>query len=234
MSNKSSGSKKITGQTVMSTVYFFEKNLPKTIALKDCGLPLVQPIEGCFSALYGHIGRQAGFMAAKVYADKHRLNYTIIDFNVQFDKAVNTVPVGLEQLKHEELVALQRLPNAVLSKLFESYINDHHDDQHMLKSYELLVQRPELLAGFINHEDYENLKLVIYPGVTAINEKPLTIGSIPFRHWDVITSAECRLHPTTKVTLESPAPQLQASNEATHNDSESLTNRAGTNNRLRQ
>lgn len=194
--------KKKLGQTVMSTVYFFENSLPNTIALKDCGFPLNKPIDESFSALYGHIGKQAGFMLAKAYADKHRLQYTIIDFNVQFDNPIDTVPVGLEQLKNEELVSLKRLPKNEIAELFNLYIGQQ--DQDDKKAYMKLVEHPELLSNFINHPDYENLKLVIYPAITAIGEQPLTIGSIPHRHWDVITSAECRLHPNTKVTLESP------------------------------
>lgn len=194
--------KKKLGQTVMSTVYFFENTLPSIIALKDCGFPLNKPIDDSLSALYGHIGKQAGFMLAKAYADKHRLQYTIIDFNVQFDNPIDTVPVGLEQLKNAELVSLKRLPKNEITQLYNLYVNSQAQEEK--KAYMKLVENPELLSKFINHPDYENLKLVIYPGITAVGDQPLTIGSIPHRHWDVITSAECRLHPNTKVTLENP------------------------------
>ncbi|ENV52065.1 hypothetical protein L292_1667 [Acinetobacter junii CIP 107470 = MTCC 11364] len=198
--------KKEKGETVMSTVFFFEGSLPKTINLKDCGFPLTKPIDDSFPALYGHIGKQAGFIAAKEYADKHRLQFTIIDFTIKFDTPVDTVPVKLEELHNVEIVSLKRLPRNEIVQLYDKYIND--EQQHELKdnkkAYIKMVENPELLSSVINHDDFKDLKLMIYPAKTAISDNPLTIGTIPNRHWDVITSAVCRLHPNTQVSLEPP------------------------------
>lgn len=199
--SESNRNRKEKGEIAMSTVLFFEGTLPKKINLKDCGFPLEKPIEDSFQALYGHIGKQAGFMAAKNYADQHKLQFTIIDLKVRFDEAVNTVPVALDKLSNEEIISLKRLPRNEIAQLYEKYIGDNSDEK---KAYTDLVKHPELLSSVINHNDFKDLKLMIYPAMTAVSNNPLVIGTIPHRHWDIINSAVCRLHPHTQVSLESP------------------------------
>ena len=190
------------GEAELSVIFFFKGSLPDTINLKDCAFPFRTPIENCFPALYGNISKRNGILAANEYADKHQLNFTVIDFRISLEDAVDTTPKNKKEFFHSEVISLNRLSRNKIFQLYDDYIDDN--SKKILKNktaYLDLIEKPELLTHLINHQDFEKLKLLIYMAKTAISETPLTIGYIPYKNWDVITSAACRLHPNIKVNI---------------------------------
>ena len=72
------------------------------------------------------------------------------------------------------------------------------------KPHLLLMQRPDLIAAVINEPGWEHMKIVTYPAKIALSEKPLNVGTVPFRHWDSIKKATCRLNPNIQTRLDPP------------------------------
>lgn len=72
------------------------------------------------------------------------------------------------------------------------------------KPHLLLMQRPDLIASVIDEPGWEHMKVVTHPAKIALSEKPLNVGTVPFRHWDSIQKATCRLNPNMLITLDRP------------------------------
>lgn len=190
------------GEVELSSIFFFKDTLQSTINLKDCAFPFRTSIENCFPALYGNLSKKTGILAVKEYADRHQLNFTIIDFIISLEEAVDTRPKNEKELFYSEIISLNRLSKSTISQLYDDYIDN--SSQKKLKNktaYLALVEKPELLTDLINHQDFENLKLLICQAKTAISDKCLTIGYIPNRKWNMIKSPVCRLHPNIKVIV---------------------------------
>lgn len=194
----------------LSTVYFYEGTAPRVIALKDCGLPMKSPVPGAFSALYGYQSKQEGFMAARAYADKNRLQFTVIDLLVKLDQKQNPLMMKPEDLPQHDFITFQRLSRSMTDELggiLKQQLERERGDTSALdpsKPHLLLMQRPDLIAAVINEPGWEHMKVVTYPAKIALSEKPLNVGTVPFRHWDSIQKATCRLNPNIQITLDPP------------------------------
>ncbi len=99
----------------LATVYFYEgPTPPRVIALKDCGLPTKSPWNGAFPTLYGYQSKQEGFTAARAYADKNRLQHTIIDILVKLDQKKNPLMTKPEDLAQHDFISFQRLSRSTM------------------------------------------------------------------------------------------------------------------------
>ena len=194
----------------LSTVYFYEGAVPRVIALKDCGLPMKRPVLGAFPALYGYQSKQEGFMAARAYADKNRLQFTVIDLLVKLDQKQNPLMMKPEDLPQHDFITFQRLSRSMTDELggiLKQQLEREGLDTSALdpsKPHLLLMQRPDLIAAVINEQGWEHMKVVTYPAKIALSEKTLNVGTVPFRHWDSIQKATCRLNPKIQITLDPP------------------------------
>lgn len=152
-------------------------------------------------------------MAARAYADKNRLQFTVIDFLVKLDQKQNPLMMKPEDIGHHDFITFQRISRKmmdelqnILGKQLERDGADF-DDVDLSKPVQLIMQRPELITAMIDEPGWEHMKVIAYPAIVAISEKPLTIGTMPFRHWDAIQEATCRLNPTIRITLDPPGEQ---------------------------
>lgn len=202
--------------TELSTVYFYEGSAPRVIALKDAGLQMRSPIPGAFSAIYGYQSKQEGFMAARAYADRHRLQFTVIDFLVRLDHKANPLMMKPEHLPQHDFIAFTRIARDMTDKLQEILARRLEKDGldvgqvDLSKPQQVLAQRPELITSLLDEPGWEHLKVIVYPAKVAMSEKPLAVGTVPFRHWDAIQEATCRLNPNIQITLDPPATQDKA------------------------
>ena len=195
----------------LSSVYFYEGTAPREIALRDCGLPTKSPVPGAFSALYGYQSKQEGFMAARAHADRERLQFTVIDFLVALEHKQNPLMMKPADLAQHDFIAFQRLSRSMMDQLQEILKKRLEQEgiepgpAELAKPQLLIMQRPELITSVLDEPGWEHLKVVAYPAKLAISEKPLTVGTVPYRHWDAIQEATCRLNPNIRITLDPPA-----------------------------
>lgn len=190
----------------LSTVYFYEGQIPRSIALKDCGLAMRAPVPGALTALYGYQSKQEGFMAARAFADQRRLQFTVIDFLVRLDHPINPGLMKPSELAQHDFISFLRMSRGMLNDL-QAILEEHGGDDagdEAAKPHLLVMRRPELLVDVIHHPDLRHFKVIAHPAKPVFSERPLTVGTVPFAHWDAIQEASCRLNPTTRVTLERP------------------------------
>jgi hypothetical protein len=194
----------------LSTVCFYGDSAPQVIALRDCGLPMESPIPGALSAFYGSQSKQEGFMAARAYANAHRLQFTVVDFLVRLDVKQNPLSMKPEDLSEFDFLAFQRLSRSMRDELGEIFrkklIREGVDtsDIDFSKPQLLVMQRPELIKVLMNRADYAHLKVIAHPAKLKNNESSLIVGAIPHRHWGAIHDAACRLNPNIQITLDAP------------------------------
>jgi hypothetical protein len=194
----------------LSTVFFCEGALPHTIALKDSGLRMRGMVPDALVALYGHQSKQDGFMAAREYADKHRLQFTVIDFLVALDHRINPGLTKPEEWANHDFLAFQRLSRGALDAiggiLQEALAAEAGFAKALdvVKPASLLQERPELVTVLLEHPLLRHVKAFAHPALPEMCTRALNVGTLPFRHWDAVVEATCRLNPTTRVTLERP------------------------------
>lgn len=191
----------------LSTVYFYTGSLPNTLALKDCGLALPRKMPGLLCGLYGRQSKQEGFMAAHAYALQHKLEFTVIDFMVRLDSAINPGKMKPEDLPHHDFLSL----NQVRRQTWESiaFALEEGGTSRASATIEddgkkLLLTRPDLIAQLCDLPDFQHFRVVAFDAKPVIGDQALQVGAVPVRHWGAIESAVCRLNPTTQVALEYP------------------------------
>lgn len=203
----------------LSTVYFYEGATPSVIALRDCGLQMNNPITGAFSSLHGYQSKQEGFMAARAYADRYRLQFTVIDFMVGLGKRQNPLMMKPESIADHEFVAFTRMTRSTTDRLGEivqrRLIRDGHDltGIDLSKTSQLISHRPELIAALLDEPGWDHLKVIVYPAILKMSEKPLSVATIPFKYWHAIQDATCRLNPAIQITLDTPIENNSAHTE---------------------
>jgi len=196
----------------LSTVHFYKGRLESAVALKDMGLTLSTEIPGALSALYGNQSKQDGFMAAGQYADRHSLEFAVIDFRVRLDSKINPGLMKPEELVRHDFLAFQRSSRAMLdeidSLLIEKLASHGQalDPKFAGKSHLLVIERPELVADLLSDAAMAHVKMLVHGARTRFSDRALNVGTVPFSHWASIQGATCRLNPGTRVTLERPDP----------------------------
>jgi hypothetical protein len=195
----------------LSTVYFYEKTPPATIELRECSLPIKRDNDcKVFLALHGYQSKQDGFMAASKYAAKQGLDYTIIDFQVKLEQKQKALNMKPEELAAYDFVSLVRaskdlrseLQEILLEQLSAKRINTLNLD--ITRPDLILKERPELIACVMDEPGWEHLKVTVFQAQLPFSEFPINVAAIPYRHWDAIQEAHCRLNPTVQITLDPP------------------------------
>ncbi|AXQ51008.1 hypothetical protein DZC31_30330 (plasmid) [Stenotrophomonas rhizophila] len=194
----------------LSTVYFYQGNAPRSIALKDCGLKTKSPIDGAFSALYGYQSKQEAFMAARSYANEHRLDFTVVDLLVKLEQKQNPLMMKPEDMANHDFITFQRLSKSsmgdVQDTLRELLLAEGVNPERLgiSKPQIVLMQRPDLIGQLINQPEWQHFKVVAHPAELEFSKRPLNVGTVPFRHWNAIQEATCRLNPNIRITLDPP------------------------------
>ena len=196
----------------MSTVAFFRGEIPRELALRDCSLPMAYAPKNAFSALYGENGKQNGFMAAREYAARQGLQYTVIDFVVELE-AQNALVMKPEDLPMYDFLNFGRMSVALRQEVSLWFAESvaggvlptlpSDTDLAGLSAQAAIQSWPALVDAVIQHKDGRHLKVIAYQAMTSMGTRPLAIGSIPLSHWGAIRSATCRLNPSVRVALAS-------------------------------
>jgi len=194
----------------LSTVYFCAGPLPHAIALRDCGLQLPGAAPNVLTALYGNQSKQDGFMAAREYAERNRLQFTVIDFLVALDHRINPGLMKSDEWANHDFFAFQRLSRGAadeIQAILQDLVPAGAGEQAAVdgvKPNVLLLQRPELIGMLLSQPQLRHVKVVAHQARPIMSERALTVGSVPFVHWNAIKEASCRLNPTTRITLDQP------------------------------
>ena len=150
-------------------------------------------------------------MAARAYADRERLQFTVIDFVVGLDHKQNPLMMKPEDLAQHDFISFPRLSRSMMDQLQEILKKRLEEEgiepslAELSKPQLLIMQRPELITSVLEEAGWEHMKVIAYPAKLAISEKPLNVGTVPFRHWGAIQEATCRLNPNIRITLDLPA-----------------------------
>jgi hypothetical protein len=194
----------------LSTVHFYKGQLGPAVALKDMGLTLSADVPGTLSALYGHQSKQDGFMLAGQYADRHHLEFTVIDFLVKLDYKLNPGLMKPEELVHHDFLTFQRSSRPMLDEI-DAMLTEKFaghgvplDGKFAGKPHLLVIERPELVGALLSDAAMAHIKVLVHGARTSFSDRALNVGTIPFSQWDAIQNATCRLNPETRVTLDRP------------------------------
>src|SRR5437868_3778 len=102
----------------LSSVYFYEEAAaPRTIPLQDCGLPMKTSTPGVFAGLYGYQSKTEGFVAARVYADKYRMQFTVVDYSVRLEHPINTRQMKPEEIEQHDFVSFSRISSPLADEI---------------------------------------------------------------------------------------------------------------------
>lgn len=191
----------------LSTVYFYAGSPPNTLSLKDCALALPRKMPGLICGLYGRQGKQDGFMAAHAYAQHNGLEFTVIDFMVRLEFAINPGKMKPEDVPHHDFLSLNQLRRQTWESI--AFALEEGGTSRAFASIEedgkkLLLTRPDLIVQLCDLPDYQHFRVVAFDAKPSISEQTLQVGVVPVRHWGAIESAVCRLNPATQVSLECP------------------------------
>ena len=203
----------------LSVVFFHAAGqTPRTIALKDCGLPNVPTMPGVFLALYGQGGQQ-DLAEAKDYAIANRMDYEIVDIKVRLDRRQEPKVTQLEDLPEVDFVSLLNRASPSLRGEFGEILRqalaaegdeagaDYDSMGPRAKAHfaqDILKQRPEMVAAILNAPQCQHLKIIAYWAKSLLSDALLKVAAIPAHHWDSIQQARCRFNPDINVMLEPP------------------------------
>lgn len=196
----------------LSTVAFYREDIAREIALRDCGVPMKRGPRRALAAFYGLQGKQDGFVAARSYAEKHGLKYTVIDFLVELEKQ-NPGLMKPEDLADYDFLnfsrATKRMSEQLALWLLQSEVARSRGAalQDALSSQSLrteFAQCPALVDDLVDVPNCQHLKVVAFQAMTEVGDRPISIGNVPYRHWSSIVEATCRLNPTVRISLDPP------------------------------
>jgi hypothetical protein len=196
----------------LSTVFFCAGPIPRVIALKDCGLALRGVGMPALTGLYGNQSKQDGFMAARDYAEKNRLQFTVIDFLVGLDHRINPGLMKPEEVAQHDFFPFQRLSRGMLDEigmvLAESEVLKRASvSLESNKATSLLIDYPDLVGFLAADPMLQHIKVIAHQAKPVMSDRVLNVGTVPHRHWSAIREATCRLNPSTRITLDSPLAQ---------------------------
>lgn len=192
----------------LSTVYFCPGPIPHSIALRDCGLVLPGGVPG-LTALYGNQSKQEGFMAARDFAEKNRLQFTVIDFLVGLEYKINPGLMKAVEFSQHDFLPFQRLSRTAMDEIADFLVGyaekkGVRPDLVGAKPNALLIERPDLLGALMSDPEFVHVKVISHQAKPSMSDRVLNVGTVPFCQWDAILEATCRLNPTTRVTLDRP------------------------------
>lgn len=155
-------------------------------------------------------------MAARAYADRERLQFTVIDFVVGLEHKLNPLMMKPEDLMQHDFISFPRLSRSMMDQLQEILKKRLENEgiepspAELSKPQLLIMQRPELITSVLGEAGWEHMKVIAYAAKLAISEKPLNVGTVPFRHWGAIQEATCRLNPNIRITLDPPKANVKS------------------------
>ncbi|UUZ48483.1 hypothetical protein LP420_38035 [Massilia sp. B-10] len=150
------------------------------ISLFDCSLALRGAAPDAMTALYGNQSKQEGFMAARDYAARNRLNFTVIDFLVSLDRRVNPGLMKATEFGEFDFFALHRLARSGADEFAAMLQASGVQEAETMKPAAILAERPELLSVLLAQPEMQHVKVVAFQTTPVMCERVLTVGSVPF------------------------------------------------------
>lgn len=201
-----SGRKK--AQIELTSLYWYENQLPNSVALTQSSLK-IPGVKSGMHGLYGIRGRNEGFVAARNHVRATGNNYTAIDFRVQLADAVDLNKRSADNVQNHDV-----FPAHLLTKEYAVEL-DHRlrSDLHMRRTpaaelaadclLRTLDQHPGALNTLMAYPELEHIRLFIYSAKPSYSEESLVVATVPEQHLDAIVLASCRLDPELRVSIPS-------------------------------
>lgn len=217
-----SGRKK--AQIELTSLYWYEDRLPKSIALTESTLK-IPGVKSGMHGLYGIRGRNEGFVAARNHVRATGLNYTAIDFRVQLAGTVDPNKRSADNVQDHDVFPAHLLTREYAIELDHRLRSDLHmrrtpeDEQAADCLLRTLDQHPSALNTLMAYPEMEHIRLFIYTAKPSYCEESLVVATVPEHHLEAIVAANCRLDPELGVTLphsDRPAMQDKQNHAPTH------------------
>lgn len=197
----------------LSTVYFYHKILPRVIKLKECDVTQnTSGIPDTLAALTGYQRKQEGFVAAREYAERNGLDFTVIDFTVKLDQSFTPQLLKPSDLQTRDYLAMTRISKDTAHQLSDILKGSEDETvQRILKLYpaakvtNLIKRYPALLDTILSDDQFKHFKIINMQVRTPLDpEKTLNLAFVPKRNWSCIQSATCRLDSSIEISLDPP------------------------------
>lgn len=191
----------------LSSLYWYDQRLPAQVGLMASSLKVTCGLKGAFHALYGHRGRQDGFMAARAHAIETGQLYTAIDMRVQLERPITQLKRSADNIADQEIFPAHLLTTQFAKELDDRLRVDMHlrrnptDEQTASSLLDTLAQHPSAVAKLLSYPEFEHIKVIVHLAQTEISSALLPVATIPQRHLSSIVEAKCRLDPELIVTL---------------------------------
>lgn len=190
----------------LSTIYWYRGELPAAVALTDASLR-VSGVKWGFSALYGHRGRQEGFMAARHRALETGESYTVIDIKARMENPILQERRTPDNIGDQDILPVHFLVASFAADLDYRLRTDMHltrtpkNEQTANVLLETLVDHPHAAMRLLEYPELEHVKVLVYQARAAFSHEPLTVATIREEHLSTIFAAQCRLDPDMEVIL---------------------------------
>lgn len=191
----------------LSSLYWYEQRLPAQIGLMASSLKVAGTPKGSFHALYGHRGRQDGFMAARGHAIETGHLYTAIDLRVRLEQPITQLKRSADNIADQEIFPAHLLTTQFARDLDDRLRVDMHlrrnasEDQTASCLLDTLAQHPSAVAKLLSYPEFEHIKVIVHLAQTGIGSSLLPVATIPEQYLSSIVEAKCRLDPELIVTL---------------------------------
>lgn len=214
----------------LSTIYFYKGELPKNLQLNECGLQIPNAKEGTLVGLYGHRAKQEGFLAAKLYADKNNLKFTVIDYLLELDEKDSPI-IKTDNIKDHDFLSFTRITKDFAKEINEDYLRLIWNKNIDIKELNAeLVYNPDIIKEMSESEKFTHVKAFVHNAKLSFTDKPITVAEIPHKHWKSILESNCRLDPLVHIKLAHPKEVLKDNND-NKNTSDSITSKKNTRNK---
>jgi hypothetical protein len=194
-------------QIRLSTIAFYRRHLPAELQLAACGIPLSSPIAHGLCTLYGSTGQREAFLWAKLYAASKGLQFTVVDLVVTTERDMKPGVVHPADLPDRDFISLERLSRASSDYLAGVVLTEATIKRHrpvVDRIDKMVLSEPSLIDALVESSVVRHVKLFAASTRTLLGDAPLTLGVIPYRHWNAITAAHCRLDPEVNILCDRP------------------------------
>lgn len=191
----------------LSSLYWYEQRLPAQVGLMASSLKVAGGPKGSFHALYGHRGRQDGFMAARAHSIETGHLYTAIDIRVRLEQPITQFKRSADNIADQEIFPAHLLTTQFAKDLDDRLRVDMHlrripsEEQTASCLLDTLAQHPSGVAKLLSYPEFEHIKVLVHLAQTGISSSLLPVATIPEQYLSAIVEAKCRLDPELIVTL---------------------------------
>lgn len=178
----------------LSTVFFYPKGErpPSQVSLSDCGPPMLSQNDDSITCLYGLRHRRLGFKQIHDYAERHNLDYEVVDMKLPVSEAPTTV--NQEDLGTQDVLSLARISGDVKETLYDGMgiSSELSRTEQQAKLIDMLSSNPESVNLLRDTLGSKDVPLVVHPTKLAEGEESIAVANLAKSSYSKLTDINCR------------------------------------------